>query len=83
MATKTTIADFKKALRQDGNLQKNTENRNAGRALIYIQNQITFAKNDGQITEKQAESLHNWSHDYADVVADRIKRKEYKRPLFY
>jgi hypothetical protein len=72
---KVTIADFIKALRQDGNLQRNTENVNGGRALIYIQNQITQAKSMGQITDTQAEKLYEWSHDYADVVSNKLQRK--------
>jgi predicted secreted Zn-dependent protease len=71
----TTIAEFKKAIRQDGNLLNNIDHRNSGRALIYIQNQITFARNDGKLTCDQAESLYNWSHDYAEVVANKTKRK--------
>lgn len=76
MANKVTIADFKTALRQDGNLQLNTENVNGGRALIYIQNQITTAKSMGQITEQQAEKLYEWSHDYADVVSNKLKARQ-------
>lgn len=76
MANKVTIADFQKAIRQDGNLQRNTENVNGGRALIYIQNQITAAKSMGQITEKQAEKLYEWSHDYAEVVSNKLKARQ-------
>jgi hypothetical protein len=61
MSKKMTIAYFKEAIKQDGNISFGV-NR-----LLYVLRQIEYAHADGQITDKQMDKLWRWAYDkYAE-----------------
>jgi len=61
MSKKMTIAYFKEAIKQDGNISFGV-NR-----LLYVLRQIEYAHSDGQITDKQMDKLWRWAYDkYAE-----------------
>ena len=61
MSKKMTIAYFKEAIKQDGNVHYGVN------ALLYVLRQIEYAHADGQITDKQMDKLWKWAYDkYAE-----------------
>ena len=61
MARKTTIADFKTAIKYDGNVGYGVN------ALLYVLRQIEYAHADGALTDKQKDKLWHWAYDkYAE-----------------
>jgi hypothetical protein len=61
MRNKMTIAYFKEAIKQDGNVHYGVS------ALLYVLRQIEYAHADGQITDKQKDKLWHWAYDkYAE-----------------
>ena len=61
MGKKMTIAYFKEAIKQDGNVHYGVN------ALLYVLRQIEYAHADGQITDKQMDKLWKWAYDkYAE-----------------
>ncbi|MCR9292061.1 MAG: hypothetical protein NXI32_05030 [bacterium] len=57
MLRKITINEFKKAIRQDGNLKWIDCPR------AYVTRQIDRCRLDGQLTTTQADKLYDWAHD--------------------
>ena len=57
MARKTTIADFKTAIKYDGNVHYGVN------VLLYVLRQIEYAHADGQLTDKQKDKLWHWAYD--------------------
>ena len=61
MSKKMTIAYFKEAIKQDGNVHYGIN------ALLYVLRQIEYAHADGHITDKQKDKLWHWAYDkYAE-----------------
>ena len=61
MRNKMTIAYFKEAIKQDGNVHYGIN------TLLYVLRQIEYAHADGQITDKQKDKLWHWAYDkYAE-----------------
>ena len=57
MTRKTTIADFKTAIKYDGNVHYGVN------ALLYVLRQIEYAHADGELTDKQKDKLCRWAYD--------------------
>jgi len=61
MSNKMTIATFKKAIKQDGNINFGVSK------LLYVLRQIEYAHSHGEITDKQKDKLWHWAYDnYAE-----------------
>jgi len=61
MSNKMTIATFKKAIKQDGNINFGVSK------LLYVLRQIEYAHADGALTDKQKDKLWHWAYDkYAE-----------------
>ena len=61
MSNKMTIAYFKQAIKQDGNVHYGIN------ALLYVLRQIEYAHADGALTDKQKDKLWHWAYDkYAE-----------------
>ena len=61
MSKKMTIAYFKQAIKQDGNVHYGVS------ALLYVLRQIEYAYADGQITDKQMDKLWKWAYDKYEI----------------
>jgi len=57
MNKKMTIAYFKEAIKQDGNVHYGIN------ALLYVLRQIEYAHADGALTDKQKDKLWHWAYD--------------------
>ena len=57
MTRKTTIADFKTAIKYDCNVNYGVN------ALLYVLRQIEYAHADGELTDKQKDKLWRWAYD--------------------
>ena len=61
MSKKMSIAYFKEAIKQDGNVHYGIN------ALLYVLRQIEYAHADGALTDKQKDKLWHWAYDkYAE-----------------
>jgi len=61
MSKRMTIAYFKQAIKQDGNVRYGVS------ALLYVLRQIEYAHSHGEITDKQKDKLWYWAYDkYAE-----------------
>ena len=67
MSKKMTIAYFKEAIKQDGNISFGV-NR-----LLYVLRQIEYAHADGQITDKQMDKLWRWAYLLFDHLHEHIQ----------
>jgi hypothetical protein len=82
MSKKMTIAYFKEAIKQDGNVHyginallyvlrqieyAHTNVHYGVSALLYVLRQIEYAHADGALTDKQKDKLWHWAYDkYAE-----------------
>ena len=57
MSKKMTIAYFKEAIKQDGNVHYGIN------ALLYVLRQIEYGHANGQLTDKQKDKLWHWAYD--------------------
>ena len=57
MSKKMSIAYFKEAIKQDGNVHYGIN------ALLYVLRQIEYAHADGALTDKQKDKLWHWAYD--------------------